>query len=359
METNSTNKKIVKVEAEVDVDGHYLTAQWQPVLEYPVSSGSSGNALDQDSARTFSVSVRTNKSKREHNDTIVNSAKNGTLVLGELVMATTAVNLTSSSDVLENKNTTDPDLKLKMSLMGEFVRKSEKNNDPPYEFVKPDSLDDGVAVNPSTKAEIKEPILPATTPRQHRASKQGKWHPEAELNPPSVADTESWHNWEPPSSNRRVKNTDLEKNSNSTLSALTIQFLPQRLISFLEQAEKYARIALSPFLSSDSETKGQRRLRFLPSFWWGKNEERTEKKLLDVDVKDKDSKNETLKPIVAIPYVNKKTDAKLKYIPLTSSAETNTKMLQAEPDFNRPAMIKAHMEEPIIEDSKEEEKKES
>lgn len=347
LDKNTTTKKEVEVNAEIDVNGHYLTAQWQPVLEYPASSGSSGNALDQESARALTASARTNKAKREHNDTSTGSNKNDTLVLGELVMATMTENTTSSVN-MSGTATTDPDIKLKMSLMGEFIKKDSKKSSPPYEFVKPDSLVDG------SKAEIKEPILAATTPRQHRrSSKQGKWHPEVELNPPSMGATESWQHWEPPPSNRRVKNMDLDKNNNSTLSALTIQFLPQRLISFLEQAEKYARLAFSPFLSNDQDSKGQRRMRFLPSFWWGRSEDRTEKKL---EVEVKDLKKEKSEPVIGIPYLETKTDPKPKYIPLTST-EIDTKLVKADTDFNRPKMIKDHIEEPMIEETKEEEKK--
>lgn len=352
LDKNSTSKK--EVDAEVNVEGHYLTAQWQPVLEYPAQSGSSGNALDQESARAFPASARTNKAKREQNDTSSVTNKNDTLILGELVMATVTGNTTSSN--LSGTAVTDPDTKLKMSLMGEFVKKDNKKDGPPYEFVKPESLEESGKTISRTKAEIKEPILPATTPRQHRrSSKQGKWHPEVELYPPSMGATESWHHWEPPPSNRRVKNMDLDKNNNSSLSALTIQFLPQRLISFLEQAEKYARLAFSPFLSNDNESKGQRRLRFLPNLWWGKSEDRTEKKL-EEEVKEKEPKSEKSEHVIAIPYLETKTDMKPKYIPLTST-ELDTKLVKAETDFNRPKMIKDHLEEPIIDETKDEEKK--
>ncbi|KAG8278400.1 hypothetical protein J6590_021301 [Homalodisca vitripennis] len=340
---NNTNK------ADIEVETHYLTAQWQPVLEYPASFGSSGNSLDQESSRGFKSSMRTEKAKREHNGTSTQISKNDTLVLGELVMATT-VNTTvnNSTDTI-----TDSDIKLKMSLMGEFVKKEEKKNGPPYEFVKPDSTE-SKKIELTTKGEIKEPVLAATTPRQHRrSSKQEKWHPEVELNPPSMGATESWHLWDAPGSSREIKNMDLDKNTTSTLSALTIQFLPQRLISFLEQAEKYARLAFSPFLSSDPESRNQRRMRFLPQFWWSKSDERKEKKL---EVEDKETSTKgASEPVVAIAYHENKSDFKPKYIPLTST-ETDKKIEKAETDFNRPSMIKEHLEEPIVEDSKEKEK---
>ncbi|XP_046682440.1 LOW QUALITY PROTEIN: uncharacterized protein LOC124368929 [Homalodisca vitripennis] len=362
--TNATNQKyiptqVVKIgdeilknntnKADIEVETHYLTAQWQPVLEYPASSGSSGNSLDQESSRGFKSSMRTEKAKREHNGTSTQISKNDTLVLGELVMATT-VNTTvnNSTDTI-----TDSDIKLKMSLMGEFVKKEEKKNGPPYEFVKPDSTE-SKKIELTTKGEIKEPVLAATTPRQHRrSSKQEKWHPEVELNPPSMGATESWHLWDAPGSSREIKNMDLDKNTTSTLSALTIQFLPQRLISFLEQAEKYARLAFSPFLSSDPESRNQRRMRFLPQFWWSKSDERKEKKL---EVEDKETSTKgASEPVVAIAYHENKSDFKPKYIPLTST-ETDKKIEKAETDFNRPSMIKEHLEEPIVEDSKEKEK---
>lgn len=344
---NTTDKNAAESAAEIDLDTHYLT--WQPVLEYPASSGSSGNALDQETSRGFTDSVRSNKAKREHNETSSGNEKNDTLVLGELVVATTV----NSTTVNMSQTTVDPDIKLKMSLMGEFVKKEEKKDGPPYEFVKPDLSD---AVTKAIEAEIKEPILAATTPRHPRSSKQEKWQPEVELNPPSMGATETWHLWDSNASNRRIKNMDFEKNTTSSgsLSALTIQFLPQRLISFLEQAEKYARIAFSPFLSNDSESRNQRRTRFLPQFLWGYNDERKEKKL-ETESKDETSTRNSSELVVAVPYKDDKAEFKPKYIPLASS-ENEDKVEKAETDFNRPTMIKEHLEEPIVEETEEEKK---
>lgn len=344
---NTTDKNVAEPAAEVDLDTHYLT--WQPVLEYPASSGSSGNALDQETSRGFTDSARSNKAKREHNETsTVSEKKNDTLVLGELVVATTTVN---STYVNVSQTTVDPDIKLKMSLMGEFVKKEEKKDGPPYEFVKPDLSD---AVTKAIEAEIKEPILAATTPRHPRSSKQEKWQPEVELNPPSMGATESWHLWDTTSSNRRIKNMDFDKNTTTSgsLSALTIQFLPQRLISFLEQAEKYARIAFSPFLSNDSESRNQRRNRLLPQFLWGYSDERKEKKL-ETESTDETTRNSS-ELVAAVSYKEDKAEFKPKYIPLASS-ETEDKIEKAETDFNRPTMIKEHLEEPIVEEIEEKE----
>lgn len=349
---NSTEKK---EKVEVDVDSHYLTVQWQPVLEYPASSGASGNALDQESSRGFSQGVRTNKAKREHNETLSGEEKNATLVLGELVMATTQN--TSTENV--TNTTVDPDIKLKMSLMGEFIKKEEKKDGPPYEFVKPETTEASVSSESTTRSEIKEPILAATTPRlQGRSSKQEKWQPEVELNPPSMGATETWHLWDSPSSNRRIKNMDLDKTLNTTgpLSALTIQFLPQRLISFLEQAEKYARIAFSPLWSNESDTKSQRRTRLLPQLLWGSEEEKPVTKS-EPEAKEESTTKSKLDVVVAIPYQKSKSEFKPKYIPLSSSETDNTKEKKAETNFNRPTMIKEHLEEPIVTEEKEEKEK--
>lgn len=352
---NSTEKKD---KVEVDVDSHYLTVQWQPVLEYPASSGASGNALDQESSRGFSQGVRTNKAKREHNETFSGEEKNATLVLGELVMATTQNTSTENVTNTTSRHNVDPDIKLKMSLMGEFIKKEEKKDGPPYEFVKPETTEASVSSEPTTRSEIKEPILAATTPRlQGRSSKQEKWQPEVELNPPSMGATETWHLWDSPSSNRRIKNMDLDKNLNATgpLSALTIQFLPQRLISFLEQAEKYARIAFSPLWSNESDAKPQRRTRLLPQLLWGTEDDRPVKKS-EPETKEESTSREKIDVVVAIPYQKSKSEFKPKYIPLSSSEHTNTKEKKAETDFNRPTMIKEHLEEPIVAEETEEKK---
>lgn len=66
LKKNMTDKASI---TEVEVDSHYLTAQWQPVLEYPASSGASGNSLDQESSRGFAGTVGSSKAKREHNHT--------------------------------------------------------------------------------------------------------------------------------------------------------------------------------------------------------------------------------------------------------------------------------------------------
>jgi len=345
---NTTDEKDKDNKVEDDKGSHYLTAQWQPVLEYPVSSDSSGNGLGQESARGFSGSTRQNK--REHKEMRADVKLNDTLILGTLVTvaadnATSVENATAPTD--------DPDLKLKMSLMGEFIKKDKPNNGPPYEFVLPKLNETGIK-SESNKSEIKEIIdLQATSNQQTRSAKKEKWHPEVELNPPSMGATESWEHWNPIGSNRRVKNLDLDKNSNTSISALTIQFLPQRLISFLEQAEKYAKIALSPFLYNDPKSKNQRRLRIFPQFWWVKNEERSERKL-ESDLKNETSINGTTHSASIIPHIKNKTDFEPKFIPL-SSLEGDIVLPKIETNFNRPEMIKEHIEEPIVMENKKEE----
>jgi hypothetical protein len=72
--TKNTSEKGI---TEVEVDSHYLTAQWQPVLEYPASSGTSGNSLDQESSRGFPGTGSAGKAKREHNQTSPGNRRSG------------------------------------------------------------------------------------------------------------------------------------------------------------------------------------------------------------------------------------------------------------------------------------------
>ena len=87
--------------------------------------------------------------------------------------------------------------------------------------------------------EIREPILGPTTPKVKEVDP-------IDLSPPPMGATESWVHWEVP--HKRSKKMDFDRSTNeSSLRSLTIQLFPQRLISFLEQAEKYARAAFSPY----------------------------------------------------------------------------------------------------------------
>ncbi|CAH1395700.1 unnamed protein product [Nezara viridula] len=90
-------------------------------------------------------------------------------------------------------------------------------------------------------SEINEPILGPTTPKVKEVDP-------IDLSPPPMGATESWVHWEVP--HKRSKKMDFDRSTNeseSSLRSLTIQLFPQRLISFLEQAEKYARAAFSPY----------------------------------------------------------------------------------------------------------------
>lgn len=95
-----------------------------------------------------------------------------------------------------------------------------------------------ITTSTENSTEIKEPILGPTTPKIKEVDP-------IDLSPPPMGATESWMHWEV--SHKKAKNMNFEKSSNeSTLRSLTIQLFPQRLITFLEQAEKYARAAFSP-----------------------------------------------------------------------------------------------------------------
>lgn len=95
-----------------------------------------------------------------------------------------------------------------------------------------------ITTTTENSTEIKEPILGPTTPKFKEVDP-------IDLSPPPMGATESWLHWEV--SHKRSKKMDFDRSANeSTLRSLTIQLFPQRLISFLEQAEKYARAAFSP-----------------------------------------------------------------------------------------------------------------
>lgn len=59
---------------------------------------------------------------------------------------------------------------------------------------------------------------------------------------------------------------------NTTTQSFVVQFLPQKLVSFFEQAEKYARMAFSPFISTQDSSRGNperaRRIRAFGSNRW-------------------------------------------------------------------------------------------
>lgn len=357
-----TEKKDVNITHE-DITSHYLNAPWQPVLEYPEVSGNTGNGIEpssEDSARGF-ITVREipkekNSSISGNNKTVSTNTSKDTLVLGELVMVR---EFNSSAGNSSSSKIDDPDERMKMEFSGELLPKENNKNkdDPPYEFVKvknENTLFENVSS--TSRPEIKEPILPGTTHRVRTSSKfeNNKWVPRTDLNPPSMGATESWLHWESVSG-RKVKNLDLDKNENKneterSFSLFTVQLLPQRLVSFLEQAERYARMAFSPFVSSDSETRGQRRLKFLPQFWYDNTKRSnpdTNQRITSFEL-DKDATSDNTR--IVIPFSDEKTRYNPKFIPLKPIADQSTPVPKAEKDFNRPDMIVEHMEEPMIED---------
>lgn len=345
-----------------DIKSLYLNTQWQPLVDFPEATGGSGNGLEQatayseDSGRSFLVVREVGKENITYNSSTTKSDfKNQTLILGELV--TINPFLQSDANISTSENS---EIEFKMKLFGETLHKNISDishvGDRPYEFVKfEEENDTSVNISLTERPEIKEPILPSTTPRLQvplNRKNGGRWIPGSELKPPSMGATESWYHWESTTpSTRRMKNLNLDKNETErSFQLFTVQLFPQRLISFLEQAERYARMAFSPFTSTDPETKS-RRLKFLP-FFWSSDSDKEE----DVDVSEKEEANPNPPgrtrrkddTRVAIPYTKDRSNYHPKYIPLKAKTDDSKVTEKAEKNFNRPEMIVEHMEEPMI-----------
>lgn len=353
--SNLTGDKDLYKQKE-DIKSLYLNAQWQPLVDFPEGTGGSGNGLEQsnafseDSGRSFLVVREVGKENTTNNtNTSMSDFKNETLILGELVTINPIIQSDSSSSTSEIS-----DVEFKLKLFGEIPNKNVSDinrlGDRPYEFVKLEKENE-TAVNTSQteRSEIKEPILSSTTPRlQVPLSKKsgGRWIPGAELKPPSMGATESWFHWESSTpSTRRMKNLNLDKNDTErSFQLFTVQLFPQRLITFLEQAERYARMAFSPFTSSNPETKS-RRLKFFPFFWSSDSDQEKE-----AGVSEKEEARTKLidDTRIAIPYTKDTSNYHPKYIPLKPKTEETKAVEKAETNFNRPEMIVEHMEEPMI-----------
>ncbi|RZF32036.1 hypothetical protein LSTR_LSTR007114 [Laodelphax striatellus] len=247
-------------------DDNYLSYNWQPVPEYPEVSGNSGNDLES-----------TNLNLEDVGRGFLN-----------VKHVSGSWNSTGNATKFQEKpgNTTLDKRSLVKELSGNATRKMddkrERNlrKDEPYKF-EAIMLSDEPAISTnvsgnetSTRPEIKEPILPSTTPRV--ASNRS---PKSDLTPPSVTATESWYHWESSTNNgKKTKKLNLDSipsaaastsNETSPERSLVVQLFPQRLVSLLEQAERYARLAFSPFVSQgdNSESRVQRMLKYLPTFW--------------------------------------------------------------------------------------------
>lgn len=141
---------------------------------------------------------------------------------------------------------------------------------------------------------------------------------------------------------RMMKNTEHEKtrkydDTKNSSQLFVVQFLPQKLISFFEQAERYARLAFLPFISpadsSKSATERSRRIRTFTTNRWGSNPSKdtaNERRDLNVD------ETRNVAPVViappakttVFPYAFQQSqnqlwqhvlyeDSERKYIPLT------------------------------------------
>lgn len=195
-----------------------------------------------------------------------------------------------------------------------FKPAGEKRN--PYEFVtekpNPESSSKTV-VDSSLESKITEPVLkpkPSTAPRAHKSQNvhrpnygksinvhndrvssttdavAGKKASNALAVIPSItSNNESLSNARisiesvnletADSSSARAESGSTKKLSdtkNITAQSFVIQFLPQKLVSFFEQAEKYARMAFSPFISTQDQSRGNperaRRIRAFGSNRW-------------------------------------------------------------------------------------------
>lgn len=347
-----------------DIKSLYLNAQWQPLIDFAEGTGGSGNGLEQsnafseDSGRSFLVVREVGKENITYNiSTAKSDIKNETLILGELVTVNPFLQGDSNISASETS-----DIEFKMKLFGDIPHKNVSDinhiGDRPYKFIKfEEENDTSVNISHSEKPQIKEPILSSTTPTLQvplSRKSSGKWIPGAELKPPSMGATESWYHWESSTpSTRRMKNLNLDKNETErSFQLFTVQLFPQRLISFLEQAERYARMAFSPFISSDSEIKS-RRLKFLPFFWSSDSDQETQtdasnKAETDLSPQGRTRRKDDAR--IAIPYAKDKSNYHPKYIPLKPKTGESKIAEKAETNFNRPEMIVEHIEEPVIVD---------
>lgn len=77
---------------------------------------------------------------------------------------------------------------------------------------------------------------------------------------------------QPDFNGRALKKTHESEQKNSSTQLFVVQFLPQKLVSFFEQAERYARMAFLPFIAPQESSKstgvGSRRIRTFTTSRW-------------------------------------------------------------------------------------------
>lgn len=365
----------------------YFKSPWDPLVDL----GSNGNSLDnsdkdnvENSGRGFlsleseSLSPNVSRSFREsgseHWNVNHDSKNKSDKSEADDKSAPVDVPLPTMANDSADSATYTPDISITMNYttLEEYWSTSEKpnteNKSTPYEFVtdKPTTVATTVreieqnVTSPKTeigepvlKIEIEEPVLKPKSPRSRSISRMNehRWTPREDLNPPAMGATESWRHWEETSgkSARNIHNISSKSDAHSVVEkpkslSFTVQFLPQKLLQFLEQAEKYAKLAFSPFMSDDkSGERSQRRLKYLPQFLFGKettsHKSTNESRKHETDLKGKNK--------VVLPYSsNVETSFQPQFIPLTRG-KTNNEEAKDEPrvHISRP---EAHMEKPDI-----------
>ncbi|KAL1464239.1 hypothetical protein WDU94_003905, partial [Cyamophila willieti] len=395
----STSNIDITLSADPELNGigvgvtDYFKSPWDPEVDL----SNTGNSLDgsdkdnaENSGRGFlslekeSQSPNVSRSFRESgskNWNINHDSKNTSdqaetdsedkkVIIVETALPTT----TNDSD---ESVTYVPDISITMnySSVEEYWSTSVKptidNKSAPYEFVTEKSTVSTTTLkeivnktNTTTpKPEIKEPVLKPKSARSRSTSRiektmmeQNRWKPREDLNPPAMGATESWHHWEENSSKspRNIQNlsskSDVQTSSEKPKSlSFTVQFLPQKLLQFFEQAEKYAKLAFSPFMSDDksSDNRSQRRLKYLPQFLFGKevtsHKPLNESKKQETDMKgtgDEKSK-------MVLPYsTNVESSFQPQFIPLTEGKQKDSDLTD-EP-IVRISRPETHMDSPVV-----------
>lgn len=367
----------------------YFKSPWDPVVDL----GNNGNSLDgadkdtaENGARGFlslenenrspnvSRSFRESGSKASHNNSKNTSDNSET---EDYKFASVGIPLTTSDKDNEEFSTRLPEISITMNYteLEEYWSTSEKptinDKSTPFEFVtnKPLTVTSTVRALIETNVtsledEIQEPVLKPKSGRSRSISRVNKrlldekrWTPTENLNPPAMGATESWRYWEPTAS-KSPRNVDVHNMSSrpelqkpiekpKSLS-FTVQFLPQRLLHFLEQAEKYAKLAFSPFMADDksSESRPQRRLKYLPHLLFGKEtssqKSMNESKKQETGMAERSSDGSKL----VLPYSsNVESSFQPQFIPLTEGKQKDADLTNTIVRISRP---EAHIDTPVI-----------
>nr|XP_018906706.1 PREDICTED: uncharacterized protein LOC109036788 [Bemisia tabaci]XP_018906707.1 PREDICTED: uncharacterized protein LOC109036788 [Bemisia tabaci] len=374
-----------------NAESNYYNVEWKPVIDY-AEIGNPGNSIDslrkydpENSGRGFL--------QAEYTDSNNNTTKNFTTSEPELsqngTTESTVNNIVTLSSIAKDKvlnstggstasapsAVTQPSIPLSSSYSLKNDNSSSENYveksinlkpDRPYEFVIDGESDVFLHRNVTTaRAEIKEPILKATSTKAPMIRARGikvndsGWMPQQDLNPPSIGATESWQHWRTNS----TKFTQIPVSSERSYSALTVQYLPQRLIQFLEQAEKYARLAFSPFITESSQNNSSnqksdrttRRLRYLPTSFLGTHtnskgeNEGSKTPKSDLETSASEYRNfHIMIPHLAVEKINKLNNER-KYIPLRYNVDSSTQQ-KAGLKLRLNNAIREHMEVPLVEE---------